>query len=52
MKREIKISGKILKNIKFRRESKGIPVELLRKYLKNANLPNPWENIKTTTLKE
>jgi hypothetical protein len=32
------------KNIKSRRE-KEMPVELLRIYPKNANLPNPKENI-------
>jgi hypothetical protein len=29
------------KNIQSKRENKGIPAELLRTYLKNANLPNP-----------
>jgi hypothetical protein len=33
------------KNIQSRRENKGIPSELLQTYPKNANLPNPSENI-------
>jgi hypothetical protein len=32
-------------NIQSRRENKGIAAELLRLYPKNANLPNPSENI-------
>jgi hypothetical protein len=37
----------IFKNIQSTgRENKGIPAELLRTYLKNANLLNPSENIK------
>jgi hypothetical protein len=36
---------KNLKNIQSRAENKGIPAELLRTYPKNANLPNPSENI-------
>jgi hypothetical protein len=34
----------MFKNIKSRRENKGLPAELLRTYRKNSNLPIPSEN--------
>jgi hypothetical protein len=36
---------KKFKNIQSRAENKRIPAELLRTHPKNANLPNPSENI-------